>query len=92
MPCTDDFDFSRAAMELFRSAVRARLDASERVRMEGIEAIDPFAYANEYPDDWHLFQRTGLETLVDRATASARAVRPSILLAAGEPSSVADSR
>jgi uncharacterized lipoprotein YddW (UPF0748 family) len=84
VPCADDFDFSRTAMDLFRAEVRSRLTAAERTRMDGIEAIDPFAYANEHPDDWQLFQRSRLETFVDRASAAVRAARPSILLAADE--------
>jgi hypothetical protein len=90
VPCADDFDFSRMAMETFRSEVRSHLDAQGRTRMDEIEAVDPFAYANEYPDDWRLFQRSRLETLVERAGASARAARPSILLALGEPASIVD--
>jgi uncharacterized lipoprotein YddW (UPF0748 family) len=82
VPCADDFDYSRAAMDVFRAAVRARLDAIERIRMDGIETLDPFAYPNEFPEEWHLFQRTRLDELVARVTVAVKNARPSIPLRA----------
>ena len=80
----EDFDYSRQAMGLFRADVRARLSAVERARMDEVEALDPFAYPDEFPDDWRLFRRARLDDLVARLSASARTARPSILLAAGD--------
>ncbi|HZM93503.1 MAG TPA: hypothetical protein VFB92_08785, partial [Vicinamibacterales bacterium] len=39
----DDFDYSRHAMELFRTRMRSSLSTAERARLDEIEAIDPFA-------------------------------------------------
>jgi uncharacterized lipoprotein YddW (UPF0748 family) len=89
-PCPEDFDYSRTAMDVFRAELRARLSAADRARMDGIEDLDPFAYADEYPDEWRLFQRARLDDLVDRVSASARTARPSILLAAGNRTGAED--
>jgi uncharacterized lipoprotein YddW (UPF0748 family) len=86
----DDFDYSRQAMDLFKADVRSRLSAAERGRMDEVEAIDPFAYPDEFPDEWRLFRRTRLDELVARLNASARTARPSILLAAGDTGAAAD--
>ena len=45
-----DFDYSRHAMDLFRTRMRAVMSIAERARLDEIEAIDPFAYAEEFPD------------------------------------------
>ena len=86
----DDFDYSRLAIDTFRSDTRSRLGAAERARMDEIEAIDPFAYPDEYPGEWRLFRRSRLDDLVARVSASARAARPSLLLAAGDAGTSAD--
>jgi uncharacterized lipoprotein YddW (UPF0748 family) len=86
----DEFDYSRAAMDQFRSEMRSRLAAAERARMDGVEEFDPFAYADEFPGEWTLFRRVRLDDLVSRVTASARVARPSILLASGDPGDVPD--
>jgi hypothetical protein len=90
VPYTDEFDFSRTAMDLFRSDLRTRLTTSDLDRMNKIEAIDPFAYADEFPDEWRQFERARLEDLVTRVSASARAIRPSLLLAADEAGTAPD--
>jgi uncharacterized lipoprotein YddW (UPF0748 family) len=83
-PYPDAFDYSRQAMDAFKAAMRARLDSAERARMDAVEELDPFAYADEFPEDWTLFRRARLDDLVSRVGASARAARPSILLASGD--------
>ena len=45
-----DFDYSRHAMEIFRAETRPQLSAEERARLDEVEAIDPFGYAEEFPD------------------------------------------
>lgn len=77
-----DFDYSRAAMEVFKSDVRATLTAADRVRMDGIEAIDPFGYADEFPDEWRRFRQSQLTALVARIRSTLRAVRPAATLSA----------
>ena len=55
----DDFDYSRRAMDLFRTRMRSVLSLAERARLDEIEAIDPFAYAEEFPDEWRRIQTVG---------------------------------
>lgn len=73
-----EFDFSSRALDLFEASVRQTLSASERQRMDAIEAIDPFAWPGEFPSEWARFQRGHWDTLLVRlrqvaaATAGSR--------------------
>lgn len=83
-----DFDYSRLAIEQFRSDVRAGLSGAERDRMNQVEAIDPFAYANEYPDQWTAFRQSRLTTLAARLGAAVRSARATTVVSAaiaGDP-------
>src|SRR5258706_12127720 len=51
----DDFDYSRRSVDVFRDFMRSELLPAERQRVDAIEAIDPFAYPNEFPDQWRVF-------------------------------------
>ena len=90
VPWSDDFDYSRTAMDLFRADLRTRLLSADLDRMDKVEALDPFAYADEYPEEWRQFERSRLDELVNRVSASALAIRPSLLLAADEAATVQD--
>jgi uncharacterized lipoprotein YddW (UPF0748 family) len=90
VPCADDFDYSRNAMDVFRTDLRTRLTSSDLDRMGQVEALDPFAYADEYPEEWRQFERARLDELVNRVSVSARAIRPSLLLAADEAATAPD--
>ena len=79
----DDFDYSGRALDLFRAELRRGLAASERSRMDRIEAIDPFAYPEEYPDDWRRFRQARLTALVSGLREAVRAARPGALVSAG---------
>jgi uncharacterized lipoprotein YddW (UPF0748 family) len=78
----DDFDYSRRAMDLFRSYMRADLSADESVRMDAIEAIDPFAYANEYPAEWRRFRMARLTDLLRLVRTAVNAARPGTMVSA----------
>jgi uncharacterized lipoprotein YddW (UPF0748 family) len=78
-----DFDYSRSAMEVFGNSVRRTLADSERVRFDQIEAIDPFGYAEELPEEWRRFRATRLTSLVTRLRTTVRAVRPDAIVSAG---------
>lgn len=85
----DDFDYSRAAMDRFRSDLRPRLTAADQKRMDRIEALDPFAYSNEYPDEWRRFRQSTLTALVTRVRTAAKSVRAQVLISAGVTSDAA---
>jgi uncharacterized lipoprotein YddW (UPF0748 family) len=79
---SSDFDYSRLTLDVLRHEVRAGLPANERRRMDGIEAFDALAYANEFPDDWQRLRRTQLTALVVRARTAAKSVRPDAVVSA----------
>ncbi len=78
----EDFDYSRRAMELFRARVRPSLSSTERARLDQIEAIDPFAYPEEFPEQWREFRESALTDVLERVRTALTAVRPGISIAA----------
>ena len=77
------FDYSRRALDVFRTEVRAGLTAAERLRMDAVEAIDPFAYPEEFPEQWNQFRQARLTALVTTLAATVRAARPDVRISAG---------
>ncbi len=78
----DDFDYSRRSVNVFRDFMRGQLLPAERQRVDAIEAIDPFAYPNEFPDQWRLFRQSQLTALVARLRSTVKAARPAALVSA----------
>ena len=79
----DDFDYSRGALEAFRTAILPALSAEERARIDGVARIDPFGYASELPDEWRRFRIARLTALVTRLSSAVRAARPDAIVSAG---------
>jgi uncharacterized lipoprotein YddW (UPF0748 family) len=77
-----DFDYSRHAMELFRTRMRSVMSVVERARLDEIEAIDPFAYAEEFPDEWRRFRESALTDLLERVRTGLSNKTPAISIAA----------
>jgi hypothetical protein len=77
----DNFDYSRHALELFRTRTRSAMSALERARLDGIESIDPFAYAEEFPDEWRRFRESALTDLLGRLRNALQAIRPAVSVA-----------
>lgn len=65
-----DFDYSRHTMDVFRARKRAELSAAEGLRLDEVEALDPFAYAEEFPGDWSRFRESALTDLLERVRAA----------------------
>ena len=61
-----DFDYSRRAMDLFRARMRPSLSSTERARLDEVEAIDPFAYTEEFPEQWREFRESALTDVLER--------------------------
>lgn len=78
----NDFDYSRHALDLFRAAARPRLSTSERARLDDIEAIDPFGYTAEFPDEWNAFRQARLTALVSRLHVSLKIINPLLTVTA----------
>jgi uncharacterized lipoprotein YddW (UPF0748 family) len=81
-----DFDYSRHAMDAFRGDTRPQLNVDERTRLDDVETIDPFGYADELPDRWRAFRQSRLTTLVSRLRKALSDVSPALVVSAGVPS------
>jgi uncharacterized lipoprotein YddW (UPF0748 family) len=77
-----DFDYSRHAMDLFRAERRPVLTLVERARLADVEAIDPFGYAEEFPDEWRQFRQSRLTALMSRLKRALAAVAPTLVVSA----------
>src|SRR5262245_56761688 len=80
-----DFDYSRHAMDLFRTEERLRLQIRERARLDEIEAIDPFGYVSEYPSEWTKFRETRLTALITRVHTALKSINPSLTITVNVP-------
>lgn len=76
------FDYSVRALEVFREEMRRTLASAERTRIDEVESIDPFAYAEELPDAWRQFRMTRLTALVAQLRAVVREARPGAIVSA----------
>jgi uncharacterized lipoprotein YddW (UPF0748 family) len=81
-----DFDYSRHAMEIFRADTRPQLSVEERARLDEVDAIDPFGYAEEFPERWRAFRQSRLTTLVSRLRKALSEISPTLVVSAGVPS------
>jgi len=79
----EDFDYSRRAMDLFRTRMRSVMSVVEKARLDEIEAIDPFAYAEEFPDEWRRFRESALTDLLERVRSGLSTKTPAVSIAAG---------
>jgi uncharacterized lipoprotein YddW (UPF0748 family) len=75
-----DFDFGVRSMAAFRDFMRSQLPLGERQRIDSIQALDPFAYPNELPEQWRSFRRAQLTALVVRLRSTVKSVRPSAIV------------
>jgi uncharacterized lipoprotein YddW (UPF0748 family) len=75
-----DFDYGVRSIAAFRDSLRGQLDLTERQRIESIQALDPFAYPNELPDQWRSFRRAQLTALVARLRSTVKSVRPEAIV------------
>jgi uncharacterized lipoprotein YddW (UPF0748 family) len=78
----NDFDYSRRALDLFRSFERPRLTIADRARLDEVEAIDPFGYPSEFPEEWAAFRQSRLTALITRLRASLKVINPLLTVTA----------
>jgi uncharacterized lipoprotein YddW (UPF0748 family) len=77
-----DFDYGVRSIAAFRDFMRGQLQLTERQRIDSIQAIDPFAYPNELPDEWRSFRLAQLTALVARLRSTAKSLRPAVVVSA----------
>jgi uncharacterized lipoprotein YddW (UPF0748 family) len=75
-----DFDYGVRSIAAFRDFMRGQLGLTERQPIESIQALDPFAYPNELPDQWRSFRRAQLTALVARLRSTVKSVRPEAIV------------
>ena len=71
-----DFDYSRAALEAFRTEVVHDIPAAERRAADDVYGLNPFAYVEHYPEAWRRFRQTQLTALATLVRSEIRKVRP----------------
>ena len=77
-----DFDYGARSIAAFRDFMRGQLPLAERQRIDSIQSLDPFAYANELPDQWRSFRLAQLTSLVARLRSTVKSIRPDAVVSA----------
>jgi uncharacterized lipoprotein YddW (UPF0748 family) len=78
---SDQFDYSRGAIRLFKQTLRNLGDA-ERQRLDAQELLDPLAYPNYFPQRWRAFRQSRTTGLVMRVRTAVRAIKPTAVISA----------
>jgi uncharacterized lipoprotein YddW (UPF0748 family) len=78
----EDFDYSPAAIELFKTTILPGLSDQERRQAAARELLDPAAYPNLFADRWNEFRRDGLTELVVKVRTAVKAARPGTIISA----------
>ena len=78
----EDFDYSPAALELFKTTILPGLSDKERREAAAREVLDPAAYPNLFADRWDEFRRAGLTDLVVKVRTAVKAARPGAMVTA----------
>lgn len=76
----NNFDYSKYALERFKSEVRSTISPDERARVDKLESIDPFAYPENFPNQWKQMRMAQLTALVARLSNAIHRIRPSALV------------
>jgi uncharacterized lipoprotein YddW (UPF0748 family) len=79
---SDDFDYSRYAVELFKQEVRPTLTPAVRTALDTRAKVDPFAYPDALQDRWTQFRRSRLNSLAMRLRSAVKGARPKAVLTA----------
>ncbi len=77
---SEDFDYSAAALQTFRSMRLAAVPPRERERLDNDAKTEPLAWTRFYPEAWSTFRRERLTTLVQRIRVAVKNVRPKMIL------------
>ena len=78
----EKFDYSPAALELFKTTILPDLTDKERRAAAAREVLDPAAYPNLFPERWDEFRRSGLTELVVKVRAAVKSARPGTIVSA----------
>ena len=78
----ESFDYSPAAIELFKTTILPGLTDRERREAAARELLDPAAYPNLFAGRWDEFRRSGLTELVVKVRTAVKAARPDTIVSA----------
>ncbi len=77
-----DFDYSRTALERFRSEVEATLSDQEKTLFSGLAVTRPLIYVETFPEQWDRFRREQVTGIVERIYTGVKARKPNVLVSA----------
>lgn len=77
-----NFDYSRAALDLFRLEVDNTLTPERRAELAEQVSLDPFTYVVTFPDQFANFQRRQVTDLVERVYKGVKAIKPYAIVSA----------
>jgi uncharacterized lipoprotein YddW (UPF0748 family) len=76
------FDYSRGALERFRTWVKPRLSSYRFIELATASEQDPYALVDALPQHWNVFRRDSISTLVRRIYRAVKAIRPELVVSA----------
>ncbi len=85
-----DFDYSRGALDRFRSWVAPRLSPERLRELDDAYRRNPFAFTDALPGPWGEFRRAQITRLVERIYTGVKARRPDVVVSAAVFANVDD--
>jgi len=79
---SEDFDYSRDTLALFRQDVIRELSSADRQKYAQRLADEPLIYAMAFPERWKRFRKAGLTTLIEQVRHAVKQARPEAMISA----------
>ena len=76
------FDYSRGALDRFRTWIAGRITDGERAEVAGALEHDPLALVEAFPEPWAEFRRNQITDLVEQIYVGVKRRRPEVLVSA----------
>jgi uncharacterized lipoprotein YddW (UPF0748 family) len=79
---SEDFDYSREALAMFRQDVVRDLTAADRQKYDEHLTTEPLIYTLAFPDRWRRFREASLTTLVSQVHDAVKQAKPNATISA----------
>jgi len=79
---SEDFDYSRDTLALFREDVVRELTPADRQKYDQRLGDDPLIYTLAFPERWRRFRTAALTSLIERVQVAVKRARPGAMLSA----------